>query len=77
MHTLLWYDPTAYDHQVKCPVCGEPCAWHILLGKSQPVPPREWHGITEGRLRPSDLFPEDMGIMAHPPVDIPTPRKQT
>lgn len=31
--------------------------WHILIGTDWPVDTSDWHNITEGRLKPSDVFP--------------------
>jgi hypothetical protein len=46
-----------------CFTCGEPIAWHILIGLDQPVDTSDWHNITEGRLRPSDIFPHVLGMI--------------
>lgn len=40
-----------------CVTCGEAIMWHILIGTAQPVDTSDWHRITEGFLKPSDVFP--------------------
>lgn len=75
MSVALWSKTRkTYDQGMKCPACGEPSGWHILIGKDQPVPMMDWHNVTEGRLRPSDLFPEDMGIAPETMIVIPYQR---
>lgn len=57
-----------------CKVCGELLRWHILLGVMIPAP--EWHSITEGFLKPSDIV-DTRGVITKRTRTLPPRRLAT